>query len=305
MRVGTDNTTLRAAFLVVFAMSSIGFSDNLVYFISDNIGVWQMHAIRNSMSCALLVLIGVMLKWSFIPKQKLPVFMRSVFMASGAMLYFAVIAYMPIAQAGAALFAAPIFVLIFSVLLFKERIGIWRIGAIFIGFVGVLLVLKPSVDEFSILSILPLIGAAFYALGLIVTRRNCSEESAGVLAFWFLIVMMAYGIIGASYFSWIAPPVAEDVSFATRGWLLPSAYAVFLITVMAVIAVVVMSAQAKAYQMADASYLAVYEYSFLISVGFFGWIMWGQTLDVLSIVGMIAIILSGTLIAIRSKEADA
>ena len=303
MPVGTDNTTLRAAFLVVVAMSSIGFSDNLVCFISDDIGVWQMHAIRNSISCASLVLFGIYLKWDFVPKQKIWVFWRSIFITSGAMLYFAVIAYVPIAQAGAALFAAPIFVLIFSVLLFKERIGIWRIGAIFLGFIGVLLVLKPSASDFTVLSILPLIGAAFYALGLIVTRVKCSEESAGVLAFWFLATMAAYGAIGASYFLWVSPSAEVDITFATRGWLWPSAYALGIIVLMAAIAMGVMTAQAKAYQMADASYLAVYEYSFLISVGFFGWVMWGQSMDALSIIGMIAIIVSGTLIAIRSKDA--
>ncbi|KAB7613669.1 DMT family transporter [Amylibacter sp. SFDW26] len=303
MRAQPQNKTLLAAGLVVLAMSSIGFSDNLVYFISDDIGVWQMHAIRNVISCVLLALIGVYLKWDFVPKKKIWVLLRSLFITSGAMLYFAVIAYMPIAQAGAALFAAPIFVLIFSVLLFKERIGLWRIGAIFLGFIGVLLVLKPSASDFSILSVLPLIGAAFYALGLIVTRVKCSDEAAGVLAFWFLATMAIYGMIGASYFFWISPPAEADITFATRGWIWPSAYATGIITLMAAIAMGVMTAQAKAYQMADASYLAVYEYSFLISVGFFGWVMWGQAMDWLSIIGMGAIIVSGALIAIRSKDA--
>jgi len=302
MRVGADNTTLRAAFLVVIAMSSIGFSDTLVYYISDDMGVWQMHAIRNAMACALFVPIGLFLKWNFIPQARLGVFLRSIFMASAAMLYFAVLAYLPIAQAAAALFAAPIFVLIFSVVLFKERIGIWRIGAILLGFGGVLLVLKPNASEFSALSLLPLIGAACYALGLIVTRKKCADEPAGVLAFWFLATMAVYGILGASYFLWIAPVEGAEVTFATRGWVEPSFYGIGIIAVMAAIAMGVMVLQAKAYQMADASYLAVYEYSFLISVGFFGWVMWGQNLDALSLLGMVAIIVSGTLIALRSKK---
>ena len=219
------------------------------------------------------------------------------------MLYFAVLGFIPIAQAGAGLFSAPIFVLIFSVILFKKRIGIWRIGAIALGFTGALLVLKPSADGFSIYSLLPLIGAALYALGLIVTRIKCAEEPAAILAFWFMAAMGIMGVLGASYFHWISPVLEADVTFASRGWIWPSSYILSFIAIMALITICVMTAQAKAYQMADASYISVYEYSFLVSVGFWGWVLWDQTLDLLSIMGMIAIAVSGALIAIRSQDA--
>ena len=85
---------------------------------------------------------------------------------------------------------------------------------------------------------------------------------------------------------------------------MPTSVFLWVTAGMGAITMVAMTAQAKGYQMADASYLAVFEYSFLVSATFWGWMIWGQELDTLAIIGMIGIAISGTLIAVRSRSVD-
>lgn len=304
MKAGADNIHLRAASLIVFCMVTIAFSDTLMPFVSDDFGLWQFHATRSLIACGLFLLLGLYFKWNFIPKSWSAVAIRSFLFGTGMILYFAALGFVPVAQAGAGLFMAPIFVLLFSVFAFGTPIGLWRILAVIIGFVGALLVLKPTQGAFSGYSLLPVLGAVFYALGLIATRRLCSEESAISLVFWFLVMAGVYGLLGACFFDWVLKPETLDTTFLSRGWIAPTPKFLWVTSGMGLVTMVALTAQARGYQMADASYLAVFEYSFLVSATFWGWVLWGQELDALAIIGMIAIAISGTLIALRTSVID-
>ena len=302
MTVQSKNAPLQAAMLIVFCMVTIAFSDNLLPFITNDFGLWEFHAIRSLMGCILFLIVGFFLKWNFIPKNYWAVALRSLLFSTGMMLYFAALGVIPVAQAGAGLFAAPIFVLVFSVVIFRTPIGFWRIFAVILGFVGALMVLKPGHGGFSIYSLLPLIGAAFYALGLMVTGRMCADEKPQALVFWFLFTAGIYGFVGASYFHWISPVETESLTYIFHGWTKLTPFFLGVTFAMALVTMISLSAQSRGYQMADASYLAVFEYSFLVSAVFWGWILWEHNLDLVSILGMIAIAVSGTVIAIRSKD---
>jgi drug/metabolite transporter (DMT)-like permease len=296
-----DNTSLRAASLIVFCMMTIAFSDNLLPLISKDFGLWEFHAYRSLMACSLFLIIGLFLKWSFRPKNFLAVIIRSLLFGTGMMFYFAALGVVPVAQAGAGLFTSPMFVLLFSVIGFRVPIGFWRIFAVILGFAGVLLVLQPNQDTFSWFSLLPVFGGAIYALGLMTTRHLCADEAATALVFWFLVTAGIYGVLGASYFHWVSPVDLENISYLSRGWTNPTPLFLWVTLFMGLITMIAVTAQARGYQMADASYLAVFEYSFLVSAAFWGWILWNQSLDALSVLGMVAIAISGTVIALRTR----
>lgn len=296
------NTQQLAATLIVFCMLVISFSDNLLPLITDNFGLWEFHAIRSLIACSLFVAVGLIKKWRFRPLNSGAIFLRSLFYTTGMMLYFAALGFIPVAQAGAGLFTAPIFVLLFSTVAFGTKIGIWRISAVCIGFAGVLMVLQPNADGFSWYSLLPLFGGASYAMGLLMTQHKCANESAPALVFWFLVMAGICGVLGASYFHWVAPVPSSSETFLTRGWNAPTALFYYTTIFMAVITMIAISAQAKGYQMAEASYLAVFEYAFLISAAFWGWVIWGHTLDIISLLGILSIIAAGAIIALRSND---
>ena len=139
-------------------------------------------------------LLGRLLGISIIPKLWKPVFVRTVFMVVAIFMYFSVMPMMPIAEAGAGLFTSPIFVLLFSAILFKERIGWRRISAVVLGSCGVLLILRPGSDGFSLYHLLPVLSGASYALGSIITFRYLSDESPLAILMSFIV---AIGLSGS------------------------------------------------------------------------------------------------------------
>jgi len=76
----------------------------------------------------------------------------------------------------------------------------------------------------------------------------------------------------------------------------------FWIMVMAVLTIISVWMLTVAYQSADASYLVVFEYSYLISAGITGWLIWGNLLSLSDIAGMVLIIGAGSFISYQTAR---
>jgi len=294
-----QNRLVLAGILVVTAMSMIGLVDNFIKYIGDDGGVWQFHASRSLIICMILIFFSRIYQLSLRPKKILPVAIRSFFGASSMIIYFSSLSIIPIAEAGAGLFTAPIFVLIISSVYFRLRIGIWRIIAVFIGFTGVILVLKPDLEELSYLSFLPVIAGFFYGMLGLTTRHLCSDESTEVLTLGFFVALGIFGFLGLTYFTIF--PISGESTFLTKGLVWPTLNFNLIILVQAVVSVVGVALITRGYQVADASYVSVFEYAFLISAGFWGYMLFGELLDFTALIGVILIASAGIIIILRAS----
>ena len=164
----------QGAFLLVLGVSIFGFADNLTVMVSDQVGVGQFHFSRSMISLVLVVIFSHIFDYSLRPILWRPLLVRTAFIVFAMLLYFSVMPMMPIAEAAAGLFTSPIFVLLFSSFLFKEKIGWRRAFAVFIGTIGVLLIVQPGIGGFSIYHLLPVLSGASYAIGSIITYRYLS-----------------------------------------------------------------------------------------------------------------------------------
>ncbi|HAY90491.1 MAG TPA: hypothetical protein DCY34_02250 [Rhodobacteraceae bacterium] len=212
---------------------------------------------------------------------------------------------MPIAEAGAGLFTSPIFVLLFSAILFGERIGFRRILAVLVGSVGVWCVLQPGAEGVTVYQIMPILAAACYAIGSIITFRYLQDESAFAILFSFLV---AIGISGAVITSVFTVFPASDHMIATApflfsGWQRVDAQYWLYLFIIALGATVALSLMTRAYQLAKTSYAAIFEYAYLLSVSYFGWLFWDLTPNALSVVGIVFIIASGVIITLAQRKA--
>ena len=167
----------RGAVLLVLGVSIFGFADNLTLAVSDQVGVGQFHFSRSTIALIIVAFFSRFLGYSLRPILWRPLLIRTALMVFAMLLYFSIMPMMPMAVAGAGLFTSPIFVLLFSSLLFKEKIGGRQIFAVFFGSIGVLLILQPGLEGFSIYQLLPVLSGASYALGSIITYRYLSNES--------------------------------------------------------------------------------------------------------------------------------
>lgn len=300
MRVVRENAEFTAVLLVVFCMAVLGLTDNFVGFLSGEISVWQFLGMR---ACAALAAVA---GWIWVTggtvraKNLRGVAARTLCYGIALFLYFAALGYVPIAEAAAGLFTAPMFIVLLSVLLYSERIGIFRIVAVIVGFIGVLVILRPFGGAFHIASLMPLAAGVFYAMGLIETRQRCAAEATSTLVFWFFCSQTIMGIAGMIFVAWF---MGDGVSgFLTHPPVVPSASAIFWTLGTSVGAVIAITCQTRAYQMAQASTLSVFEYSFLVFACFWGWVLWQQSLDVWDIVGMVMIAMAGCIIAVRTTD---
>ena len=172
------------------------------------------------------------------------------------------LAALPIAEAVAIFFVSPLVVTLFSVIFLGERVGIRRWGAVFLGFAGVLLIVKPGTSAFQMASVFPVLAATLYALMHIIARRIGGTESAPTMAFYsmlaFLVVSSTIGlVIGDGRFSGL---VHEDLEFFVRPWGPVEPADIWLYVVLGVSGILGVILISQAYRLSEAAFAAPFEY---------------------------------------------
>jgi drug/metabolite transporter (DMT)-like permease len=170
---------------------------------------------------------------------------------------FTAYSLMPMADTTALLFTASLFVPVLSVVFLKERVGIYRWSAVVIGFLGVLIMLRPSGDVYTLGFAVALTAAFMQATLQIVLRYLGRFESPETISFYFFIVgTFVTGLILP--FVAVAPTLDElpllfgvGLSGAAAQWLLSTAFG-----------------------NAPAAIVTVFNYSGIVWATLLGWMIW-------------------------------
>ncbi|WP_298261092.1 DMT family transporter [uncultured Litoreibacter sp.] len=290
----------QAAILAVFGMVSLSFIDNFVPVIAQDIGLWQFHASRSAMVLTGVLPVALIMGWRLKALSWRAVAWRSFCISLAMILYFGAVASLSVAQVAAGLLTSPIFVLLISWGFYGASIGRWRAMAAILGFVGVMLVLRPFGQDVSLMNCVPVAAGILYALGAIATRQYCADESETVLVLSFFGASAIWGVLGLVILSAKVTTPEIDGFFGT-GWQDWTAQALFWTAAQGVVSVIGIAALFRAYLLAEASHVAVFEYSFLIAAGLWGYVLWGTVPDVLGVLGMVCIIGAGVVILRRSE----
>ncbi|NIA70365.1 DMT family transporter [Pelagibius litoralis] len=287
-----NNRNIQAAGLALAASAILSFIDNFVQEVSEEAGLWQFQVVRALFALPLLVLVAKAAGRSVRPVRPYSLALRSVAVSFGLLIYFAALGTLPVAQAGAGLFSAPIWVLLFSALLFRTGIGAARIMAVLVGFTGALMLLQPDFANLSGASLMPLAAGLFYGLGMLLTRQICADENPLVLAFGvfatiggvsLVLLLVATGHTGAD----------QQINFVTAGWVTPTPRFLWLTLFQAVGAVIAVTLIAQAYRIGNPSFVAVFEYSFLVFAAIWALLLWETPTNALGLAGILIIISSG------------
>lgn len=301
----TQDRTLAAAALILGYALIIGFTDNYVRVIAAEAGLFQFHATRSAMGLILVGIAAAVIGFRLRPLRPRAVAARSAIHGVSMMIYFGALAFLPVAQVAAGLFTAPIFVLLISWLFYGHAIGPMRIAAVAVGFAGVVMVLGPeAMRGASFAAALPVLAGALYAVGNIATREWCAGESAVVLTAGFFAALGLFGALGIGALAIWPLPVAEGAAgFVTRGWVWPSGAFLFWTFVQAAGSLVGVGMMVRAYQVAEASRVSVFEYVILPASALWGWVLWSEILTPLAMMGMVLIATAGLMIAARARQA--
>lgn len=286
----------QAALLILAGMATLGLSDNFLANVSANSSLWQFHLVRGVMVLAVMGMIAAFGFGVVRPKRPLAVLARSAIQATSMLIYFGCLAILPIGVVVAGLFTAPLFVALIAAIFQSKRIGPIHMCAILMGFAGALMVIRPDPNNLNLVAFLPIVAGLLYAIGAVATRAWCEGEATLALSAGFFVVLAAMGAVGCL----VLPSVGSGVDgFATRGWMPLDTRLLFWMLVQAAGALIGIMCIFRAYQIGEASHVAVFEYSLLIFASAWGWYLWGQTVAPLGLFGMVLIVVSGAVIALK------
>jgi drug/metabolite transporter (DMT)-like permease len=171
----------------------------------------------------LLVMLAVMLPgsglWVFATRRPLAQIGRSLCQICSTSLYFIAVATVPLAKAAAISFIAPFIVTLLAWPILGEKPLLRRIAAVFVGFLGVLVVIRPGSAVFQPASVLLLIAAFFYALYQVLTRKVAPHDRAETSALYSALLG---GILFSALlpFFWVTPTsLADAIAFLALGVL--------------------------------------------------------------------------------------
>lgn len=316
LRAGSDAAIVdaagrdRPAFAVgilVTALFFLGFQDTLIKLTSGEVSLWQFQAIRSSLNLSILILVSCIvwgLSWPR-PKRVWAVALRSLLLVGAMIFLFAGIPVLTLAQIASGLYTFPLFVALLSFFLLGEQVGPRRIIAIVLGFVGTLLIMKPGTDDFTPLSLLPVAAGLCYAGTVIITRRLCRYESPVTLLLGVAICFVPISISGTLFFTPEPfPSLAASWPYLFTGWHPIELSLWAIIALCSVINVFSNMGLAKAYQSAEASWLAPFDYSYLVFATFWGFVFWGHMPDGMTFAGMALIAGAGGFTAWRERRVN-
>jgi drug/metabolite transporter (DMT)-like permease len=217
-----------------------------------------------------------------------PLLIRSAFEILGRLFFALSLAFAPLSTTSAILQAAPLVVTLGAALVLKESVGIRRWAAMSVGFLGVLLILRPTPSGFDATAIFAVLGMIGFAGRDLMTRASPPEVSAtqlGILG--FLMVFLA----GCFITAFEAQPLAA-----------PTPFALTLLLGTGLAGIVGYSALTKAMRTGEVSVVAPFRYSRLLIALVIAYFIFGERPDLLTYVGAALIVGSGTYTLVRSAR---
>lgn len=170
----------------------------------------------------------------------------------------------------------PLMVMASAVPMLKEKVGIRRWAAVSVGFLGVLVILRPGFDVIAPVQLVPLAGAACFALYLVMTRLAARRDSMATSTLYT-------GMVGFAALSLIAPLEWQAPTGQQWGFLLLAS----LLGVAAHVSVI------KALSLSEASALQPFNYTMLVWAALIGFLVFGDVPDLFTVLGAGIIVLSG------------
>ena len=210
--------------------------------------------------------------------------LRGILLLTSSLLFFYAISVISLAKALTLAFICPLIVTALSPYFLKERVGRRRWTAVIVGFIGVLLVIRPGIVEFNWASLASLGTGLCYAIYLIVTR-SLKDTDNGLLTLLFTSIVGTLVLSVYLPFVWVNPSLNQLLLAVNMGFIAALAHGLIIIS----------------YNFSDASKLAPLGYFEIIPNIIIGYIWFSDLPDKYTLLGLLVIILSGIYVFRREQ----
>lgn len=279
---------LKAALLVVLAMSMITTNDAIVKHITEVFNVGQIMFLRGALICLIFACV--------IRLRGQPVFqrrsfhrwnlLRAGFELCATLLFMTGLSLLPIAVASTLGFSSPIFLALLAGLVLKEKVGLERWLVVLIGFGGVLMITNPFSADASWAVIFPICCAFFVALRDLAIRFVPNELPSSQVAFTNAWIVMLGGGLYSLYQGWGDAELHWYLWFIGLGIALYSGY-YFLI---------------MGSRLGELSFIGPFKYVSILLALVYGYVIWGDRPTLLMLCGASIIVVSGILLLSSEKR---
>ncbi|KZL27209.1 DMT family transporter [Pseudovibrio sp. Ad37] len=302
-RAGTasSDNVLHGVLLMICGLLILSSTDGVVKYLAEFFSPLTVAFFRFAVQLVIILAIAPFQKrsWrSLVKEMTLPLFCRGLLLAVGSVFMVFGLKYLPLTEATAIFFVQPVILVILSSVFLKEKVGAKRWMAVMIGFVGVLVIVRPGTEVFQRASLLVLAAASTFACYLMLTRKLSGQASqlaiqfaTGLAASLFILPIIVY--------AWLTG-FGGDLVIAdqNRDFTVPTLL-LFGLGGTGLTAHVLL---VKAFERAPASVLAPINYIEIISATIVGYLIFNEVPDEFVWVGVGMLICSGLILANAERK---
>ena len=232
---------------------------------------------------------GLVLYYFVIPKERLkdfyftkrPMlhFARCFFGLMALLSIFTALRNLPLATVVSISFAAPIFTTIFSIFFLSEKVGYFRWLAVFVGFVGIIIISEPGLSSLNVYYIFPVIfvlGMSYVAISI---RQLSSTEPVWLISLYFSAAITLAGLFTIPY-----------------GWVMPNLTDLILLSLIGIFGGVANLWLSQSYKFSEVSLVTPLKYLALVFAIIFGYFIWDEIPTIKTLVGATLVIVSSIII---------
>lgn len=297
MKISSEKLDIKKTYLAVatmlLAILCIDLYMVIIKFLGDEYSIIQLTLFRNVAAIIPLILLILFTnEFSTIFKNLGNKFLilsclRGICFLSMNVFIFISVVNLEFATAMTLTFSSPFFIVILSIILLSEKIGIYRWSAVIIGFVGVVMIMKPTSEIFSFYSIFPVLTAIAWAFTVIILKFIQGNHSTAKIQLYTLI----FNVIGGLTLFFVTTGHVEikdfkDFILMTMTGVLGGTAAILFI---------------YSYRLISASKIASFEYLGIPSSFILGWIFFNEAPWSQLFPGVIVIIFAGMIIIWRDN----
>ena len=279
----------RGALLMMICMSAFVLNDAFVRLAGSSLPLAQILFIRGLITTVVLLVFafqGDVFSLTVSRKDKWRIFFRSSAEALTAYFFLTAVINMPFANVTALLQILPMTVTLAAAFIFKEKVGMFRISLIIVGFLGVILIINPSVDGFNFYAFYALIAVLLITVRDLITRKLSKEIPT--------LLPTVSASIGVLFFSLIlminTPPQPLNMQNSCFIFL-----AAFFIIFGYYTAVLVMRS-------GEISFISPFRYSAILFALIVGFFFFDEQPDNSTLVGIIIVMSAGILLIMRNES---
>lgn len=230
-------------------------------------------------------------------------YVRGLFLFLSYTSYMMGLVALPLADIEAIRFSGPLMITLLSVLMLGEKVGPRRWLALIVGFIGVLLIVRPGSATFNLGSIFVLISVLFYALVVILTRKLQTSDSSATMAYYSSLVYLVASLVLVPLPAMVGdmPNVHPSIAFVIRPWSMPTLPDWLVMSALGLIWAAWLYLLSRAYSLAEASVAAPFEYVSLPINIMWGFLIWHEIPTWSTLVGATLALGSGLYVLYRER----